>query len=1227
MESPEKKPSAGPVFGTSSGTPSFSFGQPPPNSNSSFSFGQSSNTLKSSNNPFGTTSIAGTSSTETTKSPAPEFSFGQTSSAETTESPTSAPLFPFGKADSADTTKAPAATPAFSFGKPDSTDTTKSPAPPPIFSFGRTTNAEPAEIQAPTFSFGKTNTVDNTKSSAPTFTFGQSSNTSESTGNLFGDSSKSDTTSAERSNSPTPAFSFGQPQTIKTSNVLFGQTTNTPVSSAPLFGTPSKPETTSAEISSVDTARPMNPSFSFGQSSSTGNLFKDLSKDTTGVEGTVTPKPFFSFGMPQPHKASNFPLAQSSSASGNADEPSRNIFEPKTSSLEAITSSTPGPAFGLPEKNLGNAASLEQKRTPAVSQAPQPSTNLPKPKEDQGLEKPAEPLPQVKARSNAPPAVNPAFSQSEALENSKSYRLRSLDREFIRRVSALDFHRHDLAPLVRYYIEVRESIGESMGGLYARATAGMKRKADDPRGQHEDSEENAKRSRPTTSSKFAENTRPSRPAASSIASAPNPADTAQNNLTTSTTTSSLFQKMLSTPKGEPSKAAAIPASAPAKNVFADLQPVSALNSHPGFKPSSSLGSAAIEKSSFSSAQKPEDPVDAGKTASTTPTKSPPKQPVFEMPKFNANPPANSFAAFSALAATSTAKMRKENSLKRKEQEFDSDEETEAEYEARAKRARADEKRKIESVPLTGFKPVFDSQRQSSLSQESFSADATKMSGSESAPIASIEPVEITDDEEEDGEKENEDPNDGNYEDDGEQDESDDVSEEDSAEEEEGAGSTPDTQDDTDDVDLQTAMNEAQKRAAERNKGKSLFDRIEKPATPESQNQPSDAEAHPGSSSGAGETRAGTQTPILQQAPNNSFKPFVFGTNTFQSTPKAPTPSPFTPANGLEIPKEPFQLAKTFNFAPATTVQGQAPGDSVLQGAPPRAGPIPGEGLFGSRSSTPVPEEQPSKPAANVFANLGKTSSSGPKYDNTWKPGTPIKFGSTANSENGPTVNVTAATPPAKEDELNKAPFASLFGSTSTSTSKPPTSSGNVGFGFSPAPGFLSASSYLGASADNSAATSRASTPGTTDNESTATNEVEEIPNDPQTSLMESRVGEEDDEVLFESRAKACKFVSAADAQGTKLDADQYNGMGLGVVRILRNKSTGKTRILLRADPSSRIVVNSYLQSTLNYTAEGTKSGAVRFAVPTKDKIERWMLKFKTRDEADRLVPILNANKA
>lgn len=291
---------------------------------------------------------------------------------------------------------------------------------------------------------------------------------------------------------------------------------------------------------------------------------------------------------------------------------------------------------------------------------------------------------------------------------------------------------------------------------------------------------------------------------------------------------------------------------------------------------------------------------------------------------------------------------------------------------------------------------------------------------------------------------------------------------------------------------------------------------------------------------------------------------------------------------------------------------------------------------------------------NPFAKFGSKSTADqnkPAQDNTWKPDSPIRFGASTTSP--PTVNVTAPTP------TKPTPFAGLFGSNapptptgspfsgvfgnnpSAKTSSPAPFAGIFGNSGTPKPasglfahlsehkpaavgfGFGStAGSSLLPSTAGSTATSRATSPGgTTDGESNNENIDPEAEHHEQIDLTSGGPGEENEEVLHQVRAKALKFEPSKDAGGKS----DWVVKGLGPLRVLKNKETGSSRVLLRADPSGTIVLNKGILGNVTYTVTG-KTLKLLTAGEGGQGLETWLLQVKTPAGAEELAGVLEANK-
>jgi hypothetical protein len=641
-----------------------------------------------------------------------------------------------------------------------------------------------------------------------------------------------------------------------------------------------------------------------------------------------------------------------------------------------------------------------------------------------------------------------------------------------------------------------------------------------------------------------------------------------------------------------------------------------------------------------------------------------------MPQVGAGGSSNFLAAFGQQAKANSAKFEKNLFEKRKAEEFDSDEDDEEAYnkkveeETRAKRAKIDAIAKGGFTPAVGFTPKVNETKpstnsfgtatapketqfksavasgfSSSTSFSSFSASKEKEPKPNStsfgntastnpfaalgaAPISDEAPVadhhesddkddeSIYDKDEDENEvsaSSNDQGEDIDEEETGDADEQEDA--EDSLPEDDVGPEDGDDEEDDDENDLQAAMDRARSNP---NTGKSLFDRIEP--------NPNKKRSAPATNGNKTDHDADT-SPIMKSAKNSSFPTPSWGSNTGKSTPEQPSFSAFTPMSSMSTVKP----ASTFNFTPPASIATPTPnpGASIFSGGLTRDGPVPGEGLFGSRPSTPSNAEPNGNLARAVLTSPAGT-------DNTWKQGSTISFGNGDKPTSAPTFKFTAASPGEKDKNMGLSnSLTTLFG-TSAATSG--TATPNLGFKFgapSPAPGYLGAVSHLaGGSAASSVASSRATSPGLTDNESVATNETEDTTDDPQTSLMDSRTGEENETTLWEGRSKALIFVNEETAKGTKHKVNDWNSVGVGMVRVLKDKTTNKTRIVFRVEPSANVLFNSHLITSTTYeSVPGNKSGAVRGALMYNGNLTRLVFKLKTSEMADELAKILEDNKA
>ena len=341
-----------------------------------------------------------------------------------------------------------------------------------------------------------------------------------------------------------------------------------------------------------------------------------------------------------------------------------------------------------------------------------------------------------------------------------------------------------------------------------------------------------------------------------------------------------------------------------------------------------------------------------------------------------------------------------------------------------------------------------------------------------------------------------------------------------------------------------------------------------------------------------------------------------------------------PMNNISSGEAPKKVFNPFASAgPTSSIFGQGKSsdksanpfatsnNNISNTSTPKANPFAPSGSFGSDSSTP---------RANIFG-----ASTSPSGDNTWKPDTPIKFG--GQSATAPEVKVSSPSP------VKSNMFGNLFGGAPApapdSPSKAPTgvvssspAKPSVGFDFGSGKmnlgnSFLTPKANTFAptpAAEISDAASRATSPGLSTagesaNESAADDEGNK---DEQLDLL-SGADEEGEEKLFEVRAKALMFDPKLKEKDP--EANVWPVKGVGPLRVLKNKETKATRILLRADPSGKIVLNAGLIKGAKYEHSASKS--VKLPIANEEKgLSTYMIRVGKDEDAKRLAEILEGNK-
>ena len=103
------------------------------------------------------------------------------------------------------------------------------------------------------------------------------------------------------------------------------------------------------------------------------------------------------------------------------------------------------------------------------------------------------------------------------------------------------------------------------------------------------------------------------------------------------------------------------------------------------------------------------------------------------------------------------------------------------------------------------------------------------------------------------------------------------------------------------------------------------------------------------------------------------------------------------------------------------------------------------------------------------------------------------------------------------------------------------------------------------------------------------------------------------------------FRSEVRARALKaLPGSGWASQGTGLLRVLRHRASRRSRILLRADPSGKVILNAALVRQIDYTLSAS---SVQFLVPGMSrKLERWAIKVREPEKAAQLSAIMESCK-
>lgn len=124
--------------------------------------------------------------------------------------------------------------------------------------------------------------------------------------------------------------------------------------------------------------------------------------------------------------------------------------------------------------------------------------------------------------------------------------------------------------------------------------------------------------------------------------------------------------------------------------------------------------------------------------------------------------------------------------------------------------------------------------------------------------------------------------------------------------------------------------------------------------------------------------------------------------------------------------------------------------------------------------------------------------------------------------------------------------------------------------------------------------------------------------------------------MYEVRAKALKLVVGGESEGEQSGGDKkaagadkknpWKTQGVGPLRLMKHKTTGAVRMLLRAEPRGHVALNKRILPDFNYKAEN-KYVKITTSNDTGSGLETWMIQVKTKELATALSEALETHKA
>lgn len=320
--------------------------------------------------------------------------------------------------------------------------------------------------------------------------------------------------------------------------------------------------------------------------------------------------------------------------------------------------------------------------------------------------------------------------------------------------------------------------------------------------------------------------------------------------------------------------------------------------------------------------------------------------------------------------------------------------------------------------------------------------------------------------------------------------------------------------------------------------------------------------------------------------------------------KASTPAPaftFSASTTVQQKDDDVKPTPSFTFGSTNNKTDEKPAFSF--GAPATSNEAKPAFSFTAPTMTTEVKKDESKPA---FSFTAPATTEEKKTEDAPKPA--FSFGAPAaavTGESNPVSTSTEAKPlfsfkPASTNNNT----ASAFTFSSSGDAKPAFSFG------SSAPSFSFSVPKPQGGEDTAAATS-ANTNGEAEEEETSKDQVKgnfAIVN--LTEKVEVHTGEEDEETLYTKRSKVSQL---------KADKSGYESKGLGELKVLKNKVTGKSRFLVRSDGSFNVVLNVPISKDIKYEIIGAKNNILKVPVFTESGVETYICQVKTNGDAEELL--------